>query len=142
MTDKPIIYSAGGVLPRILTMRGQKVVLDSDLAAIYGVETSRFNEAIKRNRSRFPKDFAFQIERKELTDLISQNAISSSGHGGRRKLPWVFTEHGDERQRQIPAIHPRRAAGAEGFFQNPRAARPEAQRRKRIRGRRDRRIHV
>jgi hypothetical protein len=68
--------------------------LDSDLAGVYGVETHRFNEAIKRNRDRFPKDFAFQLTRQEFARLISQIAISSSGHGGVRKLPWVFTEHG------------------------------------------------
>jgi hypothetical protein len=53
----------------------------------------RLNEQFRRNRKRFPKDFAFQLAREEFTNLISQNAISSS-HGGRRKLPWVFTEHG------------------------------------------------
>lgn len=58
------------------------------------METFRFNEAVKRNHNRFPEDFAFQVTRQELTNLISQNAISSSGHGGVRKLPWVFTEHG------------------------------------------------
>jgi hypothetical protein len=70
------------------------VILDRDLAELYGVPTFRFNEAVKRNRGRFPEDFAFQLTREELADLISQNAISSSGHGGLRKLPWVFTEHG------------------------------------------------
>lgn len=75
-------------------MRGQKVLLDRDLASLYGVPTFRFNEAVKRNRGRFPMDFAFQLTGQEYADLISQNAISSSGHGGVRKLPWVFTEHG------------------------------------------------
>ncbi len=78
----------------ILTIRGQKVILDSSLARLYGVETYRFNEAVKRNRRRFPDDFAFQLAEGEFVNLISQNAISSSGHGGVRKLPWVFTEHG------------------------------------------------
>ncbi len=78
----------------IISVRGQKVVLDRDLAAIYGVPTFRFNEAVKRNHRRFPDDFAFQLTRQELADLISQNAISSSGHGGMRKLAWAFTEHG------------------------------------------------
>jgi hypothetical protein len=77
----------------ILTVRGQRVMLDSDLARIYGVSTMRLNEQFKRNRDRFPKDFAFQLTQQEFTNLISQIAISSS-HGGRRKLPWVFTEHG------------------------------------------------
>jgi hypothetical protein len=70
------------------------VILDRDLAALYGVPTFRFNEAVKRNRARFPGDFAFRLTRQEVADLISQNAISSSGHGGLRKLPWAFTEHG------------------------------------------------
>jgi hypothetical protein len=103
----------------IYELRGQKVMLDVDLARIYGVPTKRLNEQIKRNRERFPADFAFQLTAKESaalrsqiatgsaqdaeseegvsnrsrTILRSQNATSSS-HGGRRYLPWVFTEHG------------------------------------------------
>lgn len=79
---------------RIMTLREQKVVLDSDLAAIYGVSTGRFNEAVKRNLKRFPTDFAFLLTRTELTELISQNAISKPSRGGRTKVPRVFTEHG------------------------------------------------
>lgn len=79
---------------RIITIRGQRVILDSDLADLYGVQTFRFNEAVKRNKDRFPADFAYQLTRQEFTILTSQIAISSSGHGGRRTLPWVFTEHG------------------------------------------------
>jgi hypothetical protein len=78
----------------ILTVRGQKVILDRDLAALYGVPTFRFNEAVKRNRRCFPDDFMFQFTRQEMTDLISQNAISSSEHGGLGKLLWAFPEHG------------------------------------------------
>src|SRR5213078_607675 len=74
-------------------IRGQRVMLDSDLAAIYGTSTMRLNEQFKRNRTRFPDGFAFVLTREEFTNLISQNAISRS-HGGRRKLPWAFTEHG------------------------------------------------
>jgi hypothetical protein len=83
-------------LPKIYTIRKQRVVLDADLAALYEVPTFRLNEAVKRNEDRFPTDFRFQLTREELADLISQNAISSgsSGHGGVRKLPWVFNEHG------------------------------------------------
>jgi hypothetical protein len=77
----------------IRTIRGQKVILDSDLARIFGVPTFRFNEAVKRNRGRFPDDFLFQLTREEQSNLISQIAISSS-HGGRRKLPYAFTENG------------------------------------------------
>jgi hypothetical protein len=79
---------------RILTVREEKVVLDSDLAAIYGVTTARFNEAVKRNAKRFPEDFSFFLTRTEWQGLISQNAISKPARGGRTKLPRVFTEHG------------------------------------------------
>jgi hypothetical protein len=75
------------------SLRGQRVMLDSDLAAIYGTSTMRLNEQFKRNRKRFPDDFAFVLTRKEFTNLISQDAISRS-HGGRRTLPIAFTEHG------------------------------------------------
>ena len=78
----------------ILTIRGQKVILDSDLAALYGVPTFRFNEAVKRNRKRFPDDFMFQLTTEELAVLTSQFAMSKIGRGGRRTLPYVFTEHG------------------------------------------------
>jgi hypothetical protein len=82
-------------------VRGQRVMLDSDLAAIYRVTTKRLNERLKRNRARFPGDFAFQLTREEFTTLRSQIATSSlrsqvatSNKGGRRYAPWVFTEHG------------------------------------------------
>lgn len=78
----------------ILTIGGQRVVMDSDLARIYGVTTGRFNEAVKRNLKRFPTDFSFVVTREEHEGLISQNAISKPGRGGRTKLPRVFTEHG------------------------------------------------
>ncbi len=82
------------VLPRIHTIRKQRVVLDADMAELYDVPTFRLNEAIKRNEFRFPADFRFQLTREEVANLISQNAISSRGHGGLRTLPWAFTEHG------------------------------------------------
>jgi hypothetical protein len=78
----------------IYTIRGLRVMLDSDLAKIYGVSTMRLNEQFKRNNTRFPSDFSFQLTQQEFADLISQIAISKKGRGGRRKLPWVFTEHG------------------------------------------------
>jgi hypothetical protein len=86
----------------IYLLRGQRVMLDSDLAAIYGVSTRQLNQQLKRNRSRFPDDFAFQLSTEEFRNLKSQIAtpslmsqsVTSSGHGGRRKLPWAFTEHG------------------------------------------------
>lgn len=82
------------IASRIYLIRAEKVMLDSDLAKLYGVPTSRLNEQVKRNRDRFPEDFAFQLARSESDILMSQIAISNNGHGGRRKLPWVFTEHG------------------------------------------------
>jgi len=78
----------------ILLIRGEKVILDADLAVLYGVSTTRLNEQVKRNSDRFPKDFAFRLTKVEFDNLISQSATSSSKHGGRRKLPLVFTEHG------------------------------------------------
>lgn len=78
----------------IQTIRGQRVILDSDLAALYQVQTFRLNEAVKRNRERFPADFMFQLTHQEVAPLISQIAISKPGRGGRRKLPYAFTEHG------------------------------------------------
>jgi hypothetical protein len=79
---------------RIRLIRGQRVMVDSELAAIYGVDTRRLNEQTRRNLERFPADFAFQLTEKEFADLMSQTATSSSAHGGRRKLPWAFTEQG------------------------------------------------
>ncbi|HTD68643.1 MAG TPA: ORF6N domain-containing protein [Candidatus Limnocylindria bacterium] len=73
-------------------IRGQRVMLDSDLAIIYGVTTKRLNEQFRRNRHRFPSDFAFQLAKDEFQDLRSQ--IATSSYGGRRYRPFVFTEHG------------------------------------------------
>ena len=78
----------------IRTVRGARVILDRDLAKIYGVPTFRFNEAIKRNRHRFPADFMFQLTRSEFDSLTSQIAMSKPRRGGRRTLPYAFTEHG------------------------------------------------
>lgn len=78
----------------IITVRGQRVLLDSDLAVLYGVTTGRFNEAVTRNLKRFPEDFAFVLSPEEVLLLISQNAISKPARGGRTKPPRVFTEHG------------------------------------------------
>lgn len=78
----------------IRTIRGQKVILDTDLARIFGVPTFRFNEAIKRNRERFPGDFMFRLTREELEALTSQIAMSKPGRGGRRTLPYAFSENG------------------------------------------------
>lgn len=78
----------------IRTIRGQQVILDSDLAALYGVETKDLNKAISRNRMRFPGDFVFKLVPEEVSNLRFQIGTSSSGWGGRRFLPYAFTEHG------------------------------------------------
>src|SRR5437899_6171175 len=79
---------------KIYLVRGQRVMLDSDLARIYQVETRVLNQAVSRNLSRFPQDFVFQLVKDEFDSLISQTVTSKTGRGGRRKLPYVFTEHG------------------------------------------------
>jgi hypothetical protein len=92
--------SAGTFIPAervdqlIFVVRGQRVILDSDLARLYGVTTARLNEQVKRNLDRFPLDFMFHLTKEEWESLISQVATSKSGRGGRRKLPSAFTEHG------------------------------------------------
>jgi len=88
----PVGIPTERVEQRILLIRGQKVILDSDLADLYGVPTKRLNEQIKRNSERFPADFMFQLTKKEFEILKSQNATSS--WGGRRTPPYAFTEHG------------------------------------------------
>lgn len=79
---------------RILLIRGQRVMMDYDLAALYGVTTARLNEQVRRNAERFPADFMFQLGKQEFAALMSQIATSNAGRGGRRKLPYAFTEHG------------------------------------------------
>jgi len=88
---KPDATSA--VVPRIFAIRSESVMLDSDLAILYGVTTGNFNKAVLRNVSRFPTEFSFVLTRKEFADLIFQIG-TSKGRGGRRQLPRVFTEHG------------------------------------------------
>jgi ORF6N domain len=78
----------------IHVIRGQRVMLDADLAALYGVPTGVLNQQVTRNRERFPTDFAYQLTQQEFTSLISQIVISNAGRGGRRTRPWVFTEQG------------------------------------------------
>ena len=86
--------AAGANAAAIVDTRDLRVVLDEDLARLYGVTTARLNQAVKRNARRFPMDFAFQLNRAECRILRSQSVISSGGHGGRRTRPWAFTEHG------------------------------------------------
>jgi ORF6N domain len=85
-------FALDAIQGRILVVRGVKVLLDSDLAALYGVETRRLNEQVRRNRERFPADFLIEPSVAELENLMSQFATSS--WGGRRKRPLAFTEHG------------------------------------------------
>ncbi len=94
MRGKRALVPVEDIAYRIHTIRGQRVMLDSDLAALYAVTTGRLNEQVRRNLGRFPADFMFTLTRRELTNMISQNAISSGGHGGRRRTPRAFTEHG------------------------------------------------
>jgi len=81
------------IAPLIHQIRGERVILDSDLSAIYGVDTRSLVQAVKRNIDRFPSDFAFQLSADEYDSLRSQIVISK-GRGGRRYLPYAFTEHG------------------------------------------------
>ncbi|HEX5176732.1 MAG TPA: ORF6N domain-containing protein [Chthoniobacteraceae bacterium] len=92
----PEAMSKAAIAPRIYTVRNEAVVLDSDLAVLYGVPTKRFNEQFGRNRHRFPADFAFRLTGEEFRSLRSQFAtLKPGGRGQHRKyLPWVFTEHG------------------------------------------------
>jgi len=80
------------IMNKIYYIRGQKVMLDSDLAELYGVETRRLNEQVARNADRFPEDFMFRLNENEFESLMSQFATSK--RGGRRKLPYMFSEHG------------------------------------------------
>ena len=116
MSDTALV-SVERIQSRILVLRGVRVILDADLAALYGVPTKRLNEQVKRNARRFPEDFVFRLtgeeaeavlrsrsqiatlkrgrhDFQEVTNLRSQIATSSGRHGGRRHIPYAFTEHG------------------------------------------------
>jgi hypothetical protein len=93
-THEIATVAAEVIQQKIYLIRGHKVMLDRDLAAVYGVQTFRLNEAVKRNIGRFPTDFMFQLTKEESEALISQTAISKTGRGGRRTLPYAFTEQG------------------------------------------------
>jgi hypothetical protein len=90
---KQILIPAERIERSILILRGHKVLLDEDLAEIYGVTTTRLNQQVRRNLERFPKDFSFVLTRQEFANLKLQFATSSSSWGGRRKPPRAFTEH-------------------------------------------------
>jgi hypothetical protein len=89
------IAAPADVSRRIFVLRGQRVLLDSDLAELYGVKTMRLNEQVRRNADRFPDDFLFRLTNQEFASLRSQNAILKTGQGQHRKYPPIaFTEHG------------------------------------------------
>ena len=98
--EKNISRAGQAVIPaplierRIYAIRGQKVMLDSHLAELYQVATGNLNLAVRRNSERFPEDFMFQLTKEETDSLLLQFAISNEGRGGRRYLPYAFTEHG------------------------------------------------
>jgi phage regulator Rha-like protein len=91
---KTALVATRKVDSKILILRGQKVILDADLAELYGVQVRHLNQQVKRNAKRFPPAFRFQISAPEFEILKSQNVISNSGHGGTRYRPYAFTEHG------------------------------------------------
>ena len=91
---KTAIVAARKVESRILVLRGHRVILDADLAELYGVQVRHLNQQVKRNAKRFPLAFRFQLSAREFKILRSQNVISSEGHGGARYRPYAFTEHG------------------------------------------------
>jgi phage regulator Rha-like protein len=91
---KPPLQLTTPVESQILILRHQRVILDSDLAELYGVTVKQLNQQIKRNQERFPADFMFQLTAKENQILRSQIVTSSKKHGGRRYPPYAFTEHG------------------------------------------------
>lgn len=95
MKHKPLAVSLERIAQSILVLRGHKVLLDADLAALYGVTPKRLNEQVRRNLDRFPEDFMFQLAPNEYEALRSQFATLKTGRGQHRKyLPYVFTEHG------------------------------------------------
>jgi len=109
MAQEKALIPIGHIEQAIFLVRGEKVIFDADLAALYGVTTKRLNEQVKRNRDRFPEDFMFQLTRREADSLRSQSATSIApglavsrsqfatskvGRGGRRYRPYAFTEHG------------------------------------------------
>ncbi len=93
-TEETALVTFDSIERKIYVAREQKVMLDSDLAMLYGVTTFRLNEAVKRNKLRFPEDFMFQFTKQENEVLTSQIAMSKGGRGGRRTMPFVFTEQG------------------------------------------------
>jgi hypothetical protein len=102
----------------IRVVRGQKVILDTDLAALYQVETRTLNQAVRRNMDRFPGDFMFQLSAEEAESLRSRIVISNVGRGGRRYRPYAFTEHGVAMltSKRVPLRNPGGALIGEAYF--------------------------
>jgi len=94
MEENQLVLSADNIKRKIYTIRDVQVMIDTDLAELYNVETRALNQAVKRNSERFPENFMFQLTEDEFENLMSQFVISSSQWGGRRKLPYAFTEQG------------------------------------------------
>ncbi len=91
--DKNVLTVTPNIKDKIFTLRGLQIMFDSDLALLYGVKTKILNQAVKRNSNRFPKEFCFRLNNEEYKNLRSQ-IVTSKGYGGRRYLPYVFTEEG------------------------------------------------
>ena len=106
-----LMISEESISDKIYFIRNQKVMLDKDLATLYGIENKRLNEQVKRNLTRFPQDFMFQLTELEFQNLKSQ--IATSSWGGTRKIPFAFTEHGVLMLSSVlnsdKAIHPRQS---------------------------------
>ena len=108
MTGSSLVTLQKDAEGRIFSLRGQPVILDSDLAAFYGVKTGNLNQRTRENAARFPEDFCFRLTVKEVEVLRYENRISKAGRGGRRSLPWVYTFKG--------------AMNASGILKSPKAA--------------------
>ena len=91
---KAIVLAEEAIISKIYLIRGQKVMIDRDLAGLYGVETKRLKEAVRRNASRFPSDFMFEMNKEEFEDWRTQNATSKEDKQGLRYAPFCFTEQG------------------------------------------------
>src|SRR5215467_7326873 len=94
MTDTLITVPVERIESSNLSIRGERVIVDADLAKLYGVTTARLNQQVRRNPERFPSDFVFELTKDEYKTLMLHFATSNTKRGGRRKLPLVFTEHG------------------------------------------------
>jgi hypothetical protein len=94
MSNEQLSYAAEGIGGHIITVRGQKVILDSDLARIYGVVTKSLNQAVKRNMEKFPSDFMFQLTPQEVREMWSQIVTTSPRYRSIKYRPFAFTEHG------------------------------------------------